>query len=174
MGIEKTKEILKKADLARLVLDAGERLTVHDEMVYQMVQEQNIPSLVLINKIDLDEPRLSREEARVLFGEMDFLEISALKRQGLEDLSEKIKEMVGLGELDLRPRPLLTRLRHAQSLEKALEHLQAARAGLDAGLPVDFLSIDLREAWESLGCINGTSIGEEVLDAIFSEFCIGK
>jgi len=174
IGIEKTKEVLKKADLALLVLDAGERLTGHDEMVYRLVQGEGIPSLVLINKIDVDKPMLSREEAHRLFGEVEFLEISALKGQGLEALSGKIREMVGLGKVGEGPEPLLTRLRHAQSLKKALEHLQLVRKGLDSGMPVDFLSIDLKEAWESLGSINGTSIEDDVLDTIFSEFCIGK
>ncbi|NLL19796.1 MAG: tRNA uridine-5-carboxymethylaminomethyl(34) synthesis GTPase MnmE [Clostridia bacterium] len=174
IGVEKTKEVLKEADLALLVLDAATGLTDNDQLVWQLAKEAGVPLIVLINKVDLDEVAIGREQLKQMDSGLTVLEISALSGYGLPALEEKVQEMVGLGEVRWEGEPLITRLRHRQAVTKAVDHLKQLLVSLEQGLPEDFLTIDLRGAWEALGEINGKTVGEDVLDRIFAEFCIGK
>lgn len=174
IGVERTKAVLKEADLALLVLDAATGVTDNDRLVLQLAREAAVPLLVVINKMDLEPVLINKEQLEASFPDLTVLEISALSGYGLPELEEKVRSMVGLGEVRFDGEPLVTRLRHRQALLKALDHLQQLLGSLEAGLPEDFLTIDLRGAWEALGEINGKTVGEDVLDKIFAEFCIGK
>jgi tRNA modification GTPase len=174
IGVEKTKAVLKEADLALLVLDAATGLTDHDQLVWQLAREAEIPLIVLINKVDLDGVSIDKEQLEKMDSGLTVLEISALSGYGLPALEEKVQAMVGLGEVRWDGEPLITRLRHQQAVTKAVDHLKQLLVSLEQRLPEDFLTIDLRGAWEALGEINGKTVGEDVLDRIFAEFCIGK
>lgn len=174
IGVEKTKEVLREADLALLVLDAATGITDNDQLVWQLAREAGIPLIVLINKIDLDSVVIDKDQLEKMFSGLTVIEISALSGYGLPDLEEKVQAMIGLGEVRWQGEPLITRLRHRQAVIKAVDHLKQLLVSLEQGLPEDFLTIDLRGAWEALGEINGKTVGEDVLDKIFSEFCIGK
>lgn len=174
IGVEKTKAILQDGDLALLVLDAGTGITEQDELIFSLVEKAEIPLLVLLNKIDLADPVLDTQNIRNSFPQVEVLGISALTGYGIPGLTEKITKMMELGAVTADPSALLTRRRHVESLTIGVQHLREVINGLELGLPEDFLTIDLKGAWEALGEITGETIGEDVLDKIFAEFCIGK
>lgn len=176
IGVEKTKAVVEEADLVLFVLDAATGVTGNDELVWQLVREAGVPLLVLVNKVDLDTIRTDKQALAEKFGDkgIDIIEISALTGYGLAELEEKVRLMVGMGEAKLDQELLISRLRHQESIGKAIEHLKEFLRALAEGYPEDFLTIDLRAAWEALGEINGKTVGEDVIDRIFSEFCIGK
>lgn len=176
IGVERTKAVLKEADLVLFVLDAATGVTENDELVWHLIQEAGVPRIILLNKVDLETAVMDVKELREkLVGPGEtVIEISALTGYGLPALEEKVKDMIGLGEVRFDQEVLVSRLRHRESLQKAMAHLDEFLQGLHQGLPEDFLTIDLRAAWEALGEISGKSIGEDVLDRIFAEFCLGK
>lgn len=176
IGVERTKEVVKEADLVLLVLDAATGVTGNDELVWQLVREAGVPLLILLNKIDLDKVMVDKKALADRFGEdgIDIIEISALTGYGLPELEAKVRLMVGMGEAKLDQEVLISRLRHQASISKAIDHLKEFLRALKEGYPEDFLTIDLRAAWEALGEINGKTVGEDVIDKIFSEFCLGK
>ncbi|HHY60601.1 MAG TPA: tRNA uridine-5-carboxymethylaminomethyl(34) synthesis GTPase MnmE [Clostridia bacterium] len=176
IGVERTKAVLKEADLVLFVLDAATGVTENDELVWQLIQEAGVPRLILLNKVDLETalPEVRTIRDRLAVPEEAVIEISALTGYGLPALEEKVRLMVGMGEAKMDQEVLISRLRHRQSLRKAMDHLQEFLKALQKRMPEDFLTIDLRGAWEALGEINGKTVGEDVLDRIFAEFCIGK
>lgn len=176
IGVERTKAVLREADLVLFVLDAAAGITGNDELVWQLIRETGVPRIILVNKVDLNSARLDLREIRERFGDREetVIEISALTGYGLPALEEKVRLMVGMGEARFDQEVLVSRLRHRESLQKAMDHLEGFLRALHKGMPEDFLTIDLRSAWEALGEINGRTVGEDVLDRIFAEFCIGK
>lgn len=176
IGVERTKAVVNEADLVLFVLDAATGVTGNDELVWQLVKEAGVPLLILLNKIDLDKVMIDKQALADKFGEegVDIIEISALTGYGLPELEEKVRMMVGMGEAKLDQELLISRLRHQESVSKAIDHLKEFLKALAEGYAEDFLTIDLRAAWEALGEINGKTAGEDVIDRIFSEFCLGK
>ncbi len=172
IGIQKAEELISKADLGLLLLDASEALNPADYLVLDKISSR--AKLVVLNKADLPEKiDLPSLQGRAI--EVDTLvRISAKTGFGFDSLEEKIVEMLGLGELRVDDRPLLSRLRHQQAIEKAILAIESYLAGLQNKLSEDLLAVDLRAALEALGEITGKKVTKEVLDNIFAQFCIGK
>lgn len=171
IGVEKSIALLHEADLILVVLDVTQGLTQEDREILRMVQDSGTKFIVLLNKIDLTEVgelgELSSLEAPVV-------KISAKEEIGLEQLEKQIEELMLQGKVVAKDQGLITKFRHYEALQKARNHLEEAMRALQQGLPADFLSIDLKAAWEALGEITGETVGEDILDRIFADFCIGK
>jgi len=174
IGVEKTKETLKEAELAFLVLDGGAELGENDFLVFELAKELDIPFLILLNKVDLRDQVLKKGQLETVFAGVNILEISALKGYGLSELGEEIKKLFDLNKLNFRESPLLTKMRHFESVKKSLKHLTEALDALQQGYPEDFLIIDLKAGYDYLAEIVGKDADEEVLNKIFADFCIGK
>ncbi|ABZ83653.1 tRNA modification GTPase trme [Heliomicrobium modesticaldum Ice1] len=177
IGVEKTREYLEKADLALVVLDGSDSLTAEDETL--LLSLAGRPAVVLVNKSDLAVRRLDEKRLRSLVGEMPIISVSAKEGWGLKELTELIRRMVygddGLGYAPDGGRlALVTQARHREALERSYAHLRQALDAVAHGASPDFLTIDLKAAWEALGEITGDTVGEDILDKIFSSFCIGK
>ncbi|GAW93652.1 tRNA uridine-5-carboxymethylaminomethyl(34) synthesis GTPase MnmE [Calderihabitans maritimus] len=172
MGVERSREFFAKADLVLFVLDAYTGITKEDIEIANMLRDKK--AIVLINKIDLDEGRIDPAELRKLVGDKPYLKISATEEIGLEELENKILEMVFEGEVQVGEKTLVTRLRHKEALQKAQAHIMDALKSIEEGMPADLYAIDLKAAWEALGEITGETVEEDILDRIFAEFCIGK
>jgi tRNA modification GTPase len=170
-GIERARMSVESADLVLLVLDASEPLTVEDEEAKAAVQGKRVQ--VVLNKADLP-PLLMPNELRVRFPDWPMTAVSCKERQGLERLTEALVAAVLDGQQLPREGPMVTRLRQWEALQHARQCLLQAQDALEQRLSGEFIAVDLREALEWLGEIVGLNYTEDLLDKIFSEFCIGK
>lgn len=170
IGISKTEDYIDQSDLILLILDGSQPLTTEDHQVISKINGRLI--LTIINKTDL--PQVLTKKDLVELNLNEIIEISLLTKKGLNEVEAKIIELVGLGKLNLDDRPLLSRIRHKQALEKSVSALEDFISGLSEGRSEDLLAVDLRSCLNSLGMITGKSVSEEVITGIFTQFCIGK
>lgn len=171
LGVERSKAFFNKADLVILVIDAGEALRREDRELMGYVKERK--AIVILNKTDLD-PEVSEREIRDLMGDKPIVRTSLVKGTGLEDLEATIVEMVYSGEVFERGDALITNMRQKQALEKASRSLREALAITRERMAYDFIEVDLKNAYAYLGEITGETVEDDILDKIFSEFCLGK
>jgi len=168
LGIERSRAALAQADLALLVIDGSEPLQSADNEIANLVGDK--PAIVVINKVDLTQ----KAEPDGLLPQADGVSISALTGQGLEKLEETIVETVFSGRVVTTDEPLVSSPRHKESLARALGHLKAAQDAHNEGMAADFVAIDLTAAVDALGEITGETATDDLLETIFSRFCIGK
>jgi tRNA modification GTPase len=167
LGVERSRAALAQADLALLVIDASQPLTGADRAIAGLVQER--PSIVVANKVDLlagARPAAAVPAAAV--------RISALTGEGLDALEQALVDTVLSGQVTASEAPAVTNPRHKQALERALDHVRAAGAAHARGELPELLAIDLSAAVQALGEITGQAAGEDLIEAIFSNFCVGK
>lgn len=173
IGVEKSKELIKKADLVLYVFDVLTGITTEDiEILNRFLND--IPTIVLVNKIDLEYKQNNLESIKNIIGNKPLIQISAKENEGLELLEKQIIDMFFEGKIEISQETIITNARHIQSLEKAIEYLKGAINSLENEMPGDFVVIDIRGAWESLGKITGDTIEDDIIDQIFSQFCLGK
>jgi len=174
IGVEKAKEFINKADLVLFVLDILTGVTEADRNILNNYLK-DVPTIVLVNKSDLKDSNFDIESIKVAIGDdKAILQISALESEGIDELEKQILELFFSGQIDTSNDELITNVRHVQALTSALDYLESALNSLNLYLPSDFLAIDLKAAWESLGKITGETVEEDLLDQIFSQFCLGK
>ncbi|MCR4440573.1 MAG: tRNA uridine-5-carboxymethylaminomethyl(34) synthesis GTPase MnmE [Peptococcaceae bacterium] len=172
LGVEKTKETIKDADLILYVLDIAEGITDNDLEFIKEFPEKKM--LIVINKIDLLH---DKEVENKIDGELPgyhVLYISAKEGTGLKELEEKIKQLIFKNGLEAGEEPLITNIRQKDALVKAGQAVASAREGLIKKTPSDLISLDLKQAWLNLGEITGETLDENIIDQIFSQFCLGK
>jgi tRNA modification GTPase len=154
-----------------LVLDRSEPLTAPDEEAIGAVRGKRVQ--VVLNKADLA-PRLTADELQRRLPEWPKIAVSCKERRGLERLTEAMVAAVLDGQQPPREGPMVTRIRHWETLQRARQSLLQARDAMEQRLSGEFIALDLRETIERLGEIVGLDYTEDLLDKIFSEFCIGK
>ena len=130
-------------------------------------------SIILLNKIDLPN-KFSTSYIQSLIGDKLIIETSVAYGIGVEVLEKSIKDMFYSGEVEIHSDTVITNLRHKNQLEKALENINSALNDIRNYIPIDCIEVDLKNCWDNLGEISGETIDEDILDKIFSEFCIGK
>jgi tRNA modification GTPase len=172
LGIERSRAALGQADLALLVLDANQPLAAADRDIAALVGDK--PAIVVPNKIDLLEASERGSVAQCSVLDTTCVPISALSGEGLEALETAIVETVLTGQVTASDAPLVTSPRHKEALSRALDHVNAARAGHRDGQWVDLLAIDLTAAVNALGAITGQTASDDLVATIFSNFCVGK
>lgn len=171
LGVERALDVLRGADAVLVLLDGLMGLDEQDWRILEMTQD--LPRLVVINKIDVADPR-QIGAMRDQLGFCQPLVISALTGAGLEELRQQVARLAWGGEVRVGQEDLVISVRHRSCLERCRYFLSEVQRGLDAGMPVDLLSIDLRGAWEALGEITGETASDAVIERIFSDFCVGK
>ena len=171
LGIERAKEALGQADLILAVFDATNRFEQADRMVLDLLDARR--SLLLLNKMDAEEQLLNKEQLVSLARGMPVLEISARLGLGLQGLEQELVGLVGAEPVAAAP-AMLTRVRHQVALQKVRDAVGSALETMSGGGTLDCAAVDLWDAWSALGEILGESVPEEIIDAIFQEFCIGK
>ncbi|MDI3531194.1 MAG: tRNA modification GTPase [Candidatus Atribacteria bacterium] len=170
IGLQKAEEFLEKADLVVLVFDMGQPFGEEDfSLVKKLVHKRRI---LVLNKSDLS-PQISKEDLNKLCPGEEVLEISVLQRKGIEKLFERLVNVAQLN-VDLEETPLLVTQRQREILEEALRIVQEARETLKQGLSIDVVGILLEEGLQTLRRFTGEDVDQKLLDAIFSNFCIGK
>ncbi|MGT2950373.1 tRNA uridine-5-carboxymethylaminomethyl(34) synthesis GTPase MnmE [Streptococcus cuniculi] len=167
IGVERSKKALEEADLVLLVLNASEPLTEQDRQLLSISQDSN--RIILLNKTDLP---IQIEQDQLT---PDTIAISVLHNQNIDQIEERINQLflenAGLVEQDAT---YLSNARHISLIEQAVEALQAVNNGLEMGMPVDLLQVDLTRCWQILGEITGDAAPDELITQLFSQFCLGK
>ena len=167
IGVERSRQALAEADLILLVLNASEKLTEQDRALLALSDMTR--RIVLLNKTDLKE-EIEAEELPE-----DVIRISVLKNQNIVQIEERINQLffdnAGIVEQDAT---YLSNSRHISLIEKAIQSLQAVNEGLEFGMPVDLLQVDLTRTWQILGEITGDAAPDELITQLFSQFCLGK
>ena len=170
IGVDRAKAHMKDADLILYVVDSSQPLDDNDREIIELIRDKK--AIVLLNKSDL-EPAVRAEELETLTGKC-VISISAKEETGIERLEQRMKEMFFHGELALNDEVYITNMRHKQALQEAQQSLSMVSQSIEDGMPEDFFSIDLMNAYEALGSITGESVGEDLVNEIFSKFCTGK
>lgn len=170
IGVDRAREMAQKADLILYVVDSSVPLDSNDEEIMSMLNGKK--AIILYNKTDL-KAAIEIDRLREKTGH-PVIPISAKEETGITELEEKIKDMFFGGELSFNDEVYITNARHKAALEEADKSLDLVRKSILGGLPEDFFSIDLMNAYENLGKILGESVGEDLVNEIFSKFCTGK
>ena len=168
LGIERSREALSRADLALMTVDVSEPLQEADVEIAELIGDK--PAILVVNKIDLSQQAVLDS----LLPSMRRARVSALTGEGLEALEEAMVEAVFSGKVIASDAPLVTNPRHKQALHEALEHVEAAVDASTSDTPTDLIAIDVTAAVNALGEITGETATEDLLQIIFSEFCVGK
>ncbi|WP_373712428.1 tRNA uridine-5-carboxymethylaminomethyl(34) synthesis GTPase MnmE [Streptococcus sp.] len=167
IGVERSRQALSEADLILLVLNASEKLTEQDRALLALSDMTR--RIVLLNKTDL------REEIEAEELPEDVIRISVLENQNIDQIEERINQLffdnAGIVEQDAT---YLSNSRHISLIEQAVQSLQAVNEGLEFGMPVDLLQVDLTRTWQILGEITGDAAPDELITQLFSQFCLGK
>ncbi len=171
LGVMRSRQAIKDADLLLIVIDASEALEEEDEELLALVS--SLPAIVVLNKMDLP-PRIGLEEISQHVALERIVQYSVFRPELLRDLEQAILRVVFGGELQPRDATFLANARHLSLLEQASVSLQQVLESLDMGVTLDVLAVDLRQAWVTLGEIIGETPREDLLDQIFSQFCLGK
>lgn len=174
IGVERSRKAIDKADLVLLLLNASEPLTDEDRELIKATNDKK--RIVILNKTDLEQ-KLDRDELKQLMpdGNETIIPLSVLKNDGLDKLEEEISRLFfNNGIENSQNTVIVTNARHLALLNKAEQSLDAVLKGIEAGMPVDLCQIDMTAAWDDLGEITGDSYQDELLDQLFSQFCLGK
>ena len=179
IGVERAYSYAKEAELVLAVFDSSQEMTEQDEAIWQLLSQCRGRIMVILNKADLA-GRLRQEDIEKIAAEKvveevyDIVIMSAKKGSGLKELEEAIQRLVFGGKIGWQESAMVSNARQQEILRQALELLEQTRVTLMNGMSEDFVVIDLRSAWEKLGEITGETIGEDIIDEIFSRFCLGK
>ena len=170
IGVNKAKDIAKDADLVIYVVDASVPLDENDKDIIKIISDKKY--IVLLNKTDL-ECIVKSEDIEKETGVIPVM-ISAKNNTGLDEFEKKVRDMFYDGKIELNDELYITNLRHKEALSESLESLKLVKESIDNDMPEDFFSIDLMNAYEVLGRIIGESVEDDLVNEIFSKFCMGK
>lgn len=171
IGVEKSRQVLKEADLILLVLNYGDELTAEDEKLFEAVRDLDV--IVIVNKTDL-EPQLDMERVQTLADKHPVITTALLHEKGIDELEQAISQVFFEGELDTGDMTYVSNVRHVQLLKQAKQALEDALNGMEMDMPIDMVQIDVTRTWEILGEIVGDTVHESLIDQLFSQFCLGK
>ena len=169
IGIDKTKEIAKKADLVIAIFDSSKELTEEDEEILKIIE--NKLSIIILNKIDL-ESKINEE--KLIKSNKDIIKVSILNNEGIEKIYEKIFELFNLDKINLDNSVTVTNERHKNEIIKSKQNIEKAIQALNEKLPMDIITVYIKESLEKLGNITGENVSEDIINNIFAKFCLGK
>ena len=169
IGVEKSLKIMEESDLILFMLNNNEPLTEDIKELLSKLEDKKY--LILINKNDLDS-KLNREELNIKKDRI--IDLSIIENKGIEELKEKIVELFNIEEIETKDPTYLSNTRSISILKNCLKRVEDVEQGLMNNLPIDMIELDIKNIWEELGNINGSSYEEELLDEMFSRFCLGK
>ncbi len=178
LGVDRSKRLSADADLILYVVDSSVPISEEDRDIMDLTKGKKM--IVVYNKTDLA-PRVSPDTLCKLLeehgnskGEYCILPVSLKDNKGVKDITDKIEEMFGLGRIKSSNEVMLTNIRHKDAVANAIGSLNNVMDGINDGVPVDCLTIDLMDAYSSLGYVVGKNVDEDLIDTVFSRFCLGK
>ncbi|GEL66541.1 tRNA uridine-5-carboxymethylaminomethyl(34) synthesis GTPase MnmE [Marinilactibacillus psychrotolerans] len=171
IGVERSRKALAEADLILLVFNQNEPLTEEDKLLIQATDEHH--RIIILNKMDL-ENHLDLEELKQLVNPESIVPTSIVTQDGLNDLEAKIADLFFSGKTGERDATYVSNIRHIALLNEAVDAFDDVIEGIETGMPVDLVQIDMTRAWDLLGEITGDSVQDELITQLFSQFCLGK
>ena len=165
IGVKKSLDLINKADLILYVLNNNEELTKEEQEILDRIKYKN--NIIIVNKIDLE----NKLDLTLL---PNYIEMSVKNDIGINELRNKIKEIFNLEKIEQNDYTYLSSARSISLLKKSLESLDAVRTGIENNMPIDMVEIDLKQMWSTLGEIIGETYSDELIDQLFSQFCLGK
>lgn len=165
IGVEKSKQMISKADLNILILNNNEPLTNEDKELLELIKTK--PSIIFINKNDLETKLDLEQMPNVVQG-------NTLSLEGIKDLKQKIIEYFNLEKIEIKDATYLTNARQNALIKNTISYIDQALEDIETEVPVDMIEINIRAAWDTLGEIIGATYKDELLDELFSNFCLGK
>lgn len=169
LGVEKSLKMMEESDLILFVLNNNEKITDDIKTLLNKLENKNY--IIIINKTDLPK-KLNVEELPV--DKCQIVNMSIKNKTGIEELKQKIIEMFNISQIETTDPTYLSNSRSISILESCLESIKEVEKGLGNNVPIDMIELDIKAIWEKLGTINGTTYEEELLDEMFSRFCLGK
>ena len=167
IGVKKSLSLIDEADLILYVLNNNEALTEEEREILDKIKDKK--SIIIVNKIDLEEKLdLSSIDSNRI------VKISALNNEGINNLKNEIKDMFNFEEIEKGDYTYLSSARSISLLRKALKSLDEVEKGINNNMPIDLIEIDLKDVWNQLGEVTGENYSEELIDQLFSQFCLGK
>ena len=171
IGVERAKQAAEEADLILYVVDASQPLDESDLEIISMIEQKK--AIILLNKTDL-EPKLTVKELQNRCPSHPILMISAKTEEGMKNLETTLQQMFLEGKISFNDEVYITNARHKECLDNSIKSIEKVLESIEAGLPEDFYTIDLMDAYSSLGLILGEAVEEDLVNRIFSKFCMGK
>lgn len=171
IGVERSRQVLKQADLILLVLNYSDQLTKEDEALFEAVK--GMETIVIVNKTDLPQ-QIDLERVKELAKNHKLVTTSLLEDRGVDELEEAIASLFFTGSIEAKDVTYVSNSRHIALLNQALKAIEDVIIGVESDKPIDIVQIDLTRTWEFLGEIIGDSVHESLIDQLFSQFCLGK
>ena len=164
IGVNKSKEIINSSDLVILILNNNEPLQEEDKKLLEIVKNKN--HIIVVNKIDL--------ESKINLDEANYIKISAKDKKGIEEIKNKIVKMYNLEQIETEDMTYLSNARSISLLNQSLIKIEESLEHIKSDAPIDIVELSIKEAWNLLGSIIGETYSDELVDEIFSRFCLGK
>ena len=171
IGIQKSIEEAQNADLIIAIFDSSKEMTEEDKEILDLIKNKR--AIILLNKTDLSS-KIDENNKQLKENTKNIIKISAKNNQGIDKLYEKIAEMFSLNQINLDNEVLITNVRHKNIISKALQNVKRANEAILANMPIDIVTIYIKEILEDLGEITGEYVTEDIINEIFSKFCLGK
>ena len=171
IGVKKALDIAKDAELVLVILDNSKKLTEEDREILKLAESKN--SIILLNKVDLKENNLENSEELKKINKR-IIKISAKNGNGIEELYNEIENMFQIKNLETDGEIIITNIRHKTQIEYAINNINEAINAVKNNLPIDIISISIKQTLEDLGKITGENVSEDIINEIFSKFCLGK
>ena len=171
IGVKKALDIAKDAELVLVILDNSKDLTEEDKEILKLAESKN--SIILLNKVDLKENNLENSEELNKLNKK-IIKISAKNGNGIEELYNEIENMFQIKNLETDREIIITNIRHKNQIEYAINNIDEAMNAVKNNLPIDIISISIKQTLEDLGKITGENVSEDIINEIFSKFCLGK
>lgn len=171
IGVERSRKALSQADLILFVLNNNEALTQEDYTLYEVVKNEDV--IVIVNKMDLEQ-NIDINKVKDMIGDTPLIQTSMLKQEGIDELEIQIRDLFFGGEVQNQDMTYVSNSRHISLLKQARQTIQDAIDAAESGVPMDMVQIDLTRTWEILGEIIGETASDELIDQLFSQFCLGK
>jgi tRNA modification GTPase len=171
IGVERSRKVLKEADLILLVLNYNEPITIEDEKLFEAAEGLDV--IVIVNKTDLEQ-NIDLTVVEKLAKHSPIISTSLKEEQGLDKLEEAITQLFFEGKIEAHDLTYVSNTRHIALISQAKNSIEEAIRGIESDVPIDIVQIDLTRAWEQLGEIIGDTVHESLIDQLFSQFCLGK
>ncbi len=171
IGIEKAKEIAKNADLVIHIIDSSKKLEKEDIELLGLLKDKK--SIIILNKQDLNQ-EISEETKEIKQTGKPIIKLSALKKEGIEQLYKKISKMFNLGEINVDDSITISNERHKEIIKNAQKNVKESLDSIDKNIPVDIIQVSTKQILDELGKITGRTVSEDIINEIFKKFCLGK
>ncbi|WP_462410040.1 tRNA uridine-5-carboxymethylaminomethyl(34) synthesis GTPase MnmE [Neobacillus sp. Marseille-QA0830] len=171
IGVERSRQVLKEADLILLVLNSADKLTKEDENLFEAVE--GMDAIIIVNKTDLPQ-KIDLDRVSHLAQGRAVVTTSLLEDQGVDQLEEAIASIFFGGQIEAKDVTYVSNSRHIALLHQSLQAIEDVLEGVEMGTPIDIIQIDMTRTWELLGEIIGETVHESLINQLFSQFCLGK